>query len=153
VKKKSAQPVDSAVADKPTFPEARGLDLARRACRILSDKKAEALAILDVRGRSSLSDYLALANGSSGPHLKAMRNELLTALKREGSVCYRKAGDPESGWLILDYSDVVVHLFLADVREYYALEALWPDAPRIGVEPDAPAGRNGGAGPEPPPAS
>jgi len=57
---------------------------------------------------------LALANGSSGPHLKAMRNELPTALKREGSVCYRKAGEPavcyrkagepESGWLILDYS-------------------------------------------------
>ncbi len=91
----------------------------------LENKKGDQIAVLDVRGRSTLTDFLILASGSSPPHLKALRNDLLQTLKASGVASLHKAGDPESGWVVLDYGAVIVHLFLPAMRAYYALEALW----------------------------
>ncbi len=103
-----------------------GMDLIRAACRALLEKKGENIVALDVRSLSSMADFHILVSGTSAPHIKAMRNDLLLVLKKLGVACYRKAGDPESGWLILDYGDVVVHLFIPSIRAYYALEDMWP---------------------------
>jgi ribosome-associated protein len=94
----------------------------------LEARKGENLIVLDVRAFSTLADYMVLVSGSSAPHLKALANEVIRALKDEGVYCYRKSGLPDDGWLVLDYVDVVIHIFRTDLRSYYALEELWADA-------------------------
>lgn len=68
-----------------------------------------------------------VVTGSSSPHLKALFNDILTVLKKEDIYCYRRTGAPEQGWLVLDYVDVVIHIFSAQAREYYAIEDLWQE--------------------------
>lgn len=85
--------------------------------RALEDGKGEDVKVYDVRGKSSLADYFVVATGAAAPHLKALAKALPKA--------YRTSGDPESGWMVSDYIDVVVHVFSAEARAYYALEKLW----------------------------
>ncbi len=108
-----------------------GRDLAEKAASALADKKGEDMLILDVRGISSVTDYMLIVSGNSSPHLKAMLNGTEKDLKTNGVYCYRKAGSPESGWIILDYSDVVIHIFSKEKRGYYSIEDLWNQARRI----------------------
>jgi ribosome-associated protein len=115
--------------DTPQTMDARAL--AQKAAGLLADKKGEELVTIDVSEVSSLSDYVILVSGSSPPHLKAMFNDLQHELKQEGVHAFRKSGTPESGWMILDYVDLVIHIFLHETRHYYALEDLWPEAPRL----------------------
>lgn len=70
-------------------------------------------------------------SGSSAPHLKALGDAVQYSLKKEGVVCFRRSGNPESGWLVEDYFDVVIHIFSREARTYYAIEALWAEAPRF----------------------
>jgi len=111
--------------------EIKAIDLARRAAAILEEKKGANLTILDVRGQSGITDFIVLATGASGPQLKAMYNDIQRGLKDEGMPVYRRAGIPEGGWLVLDYVDVVIHMLLPQTRAFYAIEDLWPDAPRL----------------------
>ena len=103
-------------------------------CAILEDKKAEHVTVLDLRGLSDVLDYFIIASGTGVPHLKALQDEIVTALKHRSGGGIRSAGQPESGWVVVDYQDVLVHLFSRDMREYYDLEGLWNDAPRVGKE-------------------
>ena len=107
------------------------MTLARQAKQCLLNKKAEDLLILDVRELSGVTDYYIVASGASPPQLKAMFSEVLVSLKKEGMNCYRRSGDMESGWLVLDYVDVVIHILSAEARRYYAIEDLWAQAPRL----------------------
>ncbi len=109
----------------------KSVDLARRAAGMLEEKKAADVVVLDVRGRSGITDFILLASGTSQPHLKAMFNDLQRGLKQEGQRAFRRTGGPEGGWLVLDYVDVVIHMLLPETRRYYAIEDLWPDAPRL----------------------
>jgi ribosome-associated protein len=93
--------------------------------KALDEQKGEKLKTMDVRRRSSVTDYYVIATGTSAPHLKALYYGVEISLKAMGVNCYRKAGIPESGWMVLDYVDVIVHLFTKEAREYYALETLW----------------------------
>jgi ribosome-associated protein len=90
---------------------------AKAFAEALADGKGEDVKIYDVRGKSSLADYFVVATGAAAPHLKALAKALPKA--------YRTSGDPESGWMVSDYIDVVVHVFSAEARAYYALEKLW----------------------------
>lgn len=87
--------------------------------------------MLDVRGLSSVTDYYVLATGNSSPHLKALVTEVSLTLKKAGLACHRQAGTPESQWMCADCFDFVVHVFSHRSREFYALESLWKDAPRV----------------------
>ncbi|MBU1693226.1 MAG: ribosome silencing factor [Verrucomicrobia bacterium] len=84
-----------------------------------------------MRGLSSVADFYLVATGLNPPHLKALADELEKALARVGIRCFRRAGTPESGWVVADYLDAVVHIFSSNARVYYALERLWSDAPRM----------------------
>ena len=109
-----------------------GLQTARDAHEALGDKKALDLVLLDVRGVSQVTDYILMATATSTPHLKALSDEVQRVLKKNrGLHCYRKAGDKDGGWIVLDYIDVIIHVFSTQAREYYAIEELWPEAPRI----------------------
>lgn len=104
------------------------LDLALAARAALLEKKGSDVTILDMRGLSDVTDFYVIATGTSHPHLKALWNECEHVLHAHRGRAYRHAGKPESGWLVADYWDVVVHIFSEEARGYYALENLWRDA-------------------------
>lgn len=91
-------------------------------------KKGEQIVLLDVSGISPVTDYYLIATGNSAPHLKALAGEVEKALSMHGVRCFRRAGTPDSGWIVADYLDFVVHLFTSDLRDHYQLERLWNDA-------------------------
>lgn len=85
--------------------------------------------MLDVRKLSGITDFFLIATGNSGPHIKALAEEVTRKLRKQGVRCYRKAGTPESEWMAIDYVDAVVHVFTPEARQRYGLEDLWSDAP------------------------
>lgn len=107
-------------------------DLALAARHALEEKQGTDIVILDVRGLSDVTDFYVIATGNNGPHLKALWNECQHVLDEHRGRAHRHAGKPESGWLVADYWDVVVHVFSAEARTYYALETLWRDAKVVG---------------------
>ena len=105
-------------------------------CRDLAEnRKAEDVAILDVRGLSSITDYFVICSGGNEPHLRAIAEELTTHLEKEAGVDLRaQDGSTGSGWLVIDLFDVMVHIMHKDAREKYDLDTLWGDAPRVKVK-------------------
>jgi ribosome-associated protein len=104
-----------------------------RLCRDLADnKKAEDLVILDVRKLTSVTDFFVLATATSEPHLRAIMEEITGKLRNEHSLRPRTIdGSLPTNWMVLDYIDVIVHIMRTDIRDHYALEDLWGDAPRL----------------------
>jgi len=112
-----------------------GVELARQCARYADDKKAENLLILDVSEVSPMTDYYVICSATSSPHLRAVRDEIAERLKEEyGMAPLVSDGGLESQWLVLVYSDVMVHVFAGEKRDFYALEELWSDAPQVPVE-------------------
>ncbi len=107
------------------------LDTVKVCCGVLDDKKAEDITILDVSAQSSITDYLILATATSEPHLRALRIEIEKALDARGSRIVGIEMAQESGWVVIDVFDVMVHLFLGAVREHYSLDRLWRDAAEV----------------------
>jgi len=98
---------------------------AKAIVQALEERKGVDIKIYDVRGKSSLTDFFVVATGSAAPHLKALAGESQCAMKAAGVNSFRTSGDPESGWIVVDYIDVVLHVFSPEARAYYALEKLW----------------------------
>ena len=102
-------------------------------CRELADnKKAENIAVLDVRELSTVTDYFVIASGTSEPHLRAIVNEIEGKLSGDHALNPRaRDGTYQTAWVVLDYFDVIIHVMRSDVRDRYDLETLWGDAPRV----------------------
>ncbi len=102
-------------------------------CREFADnRKAEDIVVLDVHDLSSITDYFVICSGSSEPHLRAIADEITTKLDREHGIEPRvRDGGMSSGWLVLDFFDVIVHIMHSESRKRYDLEGLWGDAPKI----------------------
>jgi ribosome-associated protein len=113
-------------------------ELVKTCCRVLEDKKAGELQVLEVGELSSITDYLIIATATSDPHLRAMRMDLEKMLKDLGTRVSGVETAEESGWTVIDLFDVMIHLFRADVRSHYGLENLWKDAKEISLSTDAP---------------
>ena len=107
---------------------------ARRAARAALDRKAIDLVVLDVTALSSVTDYFLVCSGRSTTHLASITEAIRAELKQDGVRPLHAEGTTESGWVLLDYGDVLMHVFLEDTRAYYALERLWGDAPSISVD-------------------
>ena len=106
------------------------LDYVKRCCLILDEKKGVDIKVLDVSNKSNLTDYFIIATAVAEPHLKAMSNALSKELK--GKVFLLGVDyQPESGWLVIDGIDFIVHLFMKDTRKEYGLEQLWRDAKEL----------------------
>lgn len=93
-------------------------------CTALDDKKAENMIVLDLQGKSSSTNYYVIATGSSNPHLRALIRNAEDALQ---DVTLQSQKDPDSGWMVLDAFDFMVHVFDEETREFYGLESLWKD--------------------------
>jgi ribosome-associated protein len=107
------------------------MELVKLCCRVLDDKKAGELAVLDVSEQSSITDYLVLATATSEPHLRALRVELEKALDQKHVHLVGTETAQDSGWTVIDAFDVMIHLFLSEARERYGLERLWRDASEL----------------------
>ena len=95
---------------------------------------------MDLRGISTFTDFFVLCSGTSEPHLKAIASEIESRLKEDHDVrAVAIDGFPASQWIVLDYLQVVVHIFHRDKRAFYSLEDLWGDAPRLEFEESASA--------------
>ena len=106
--------------------------LARTCAELASDKKAEDIVVLDLRGISTFTDFFVICSGSSEPQLKAIAGEIETRLREDHSIrAVAVDGFPASQWIVLDYLQVVIHIFHRDKRAFYSLEDLWGDAPRL----------------------
>lgn len=109
-----------------------GINLARLCAKYAEDKKAVDIVIMDVSGLSPITDYFVICSGTSSPHVRAIRDEIADQIKVEhGMAAVVSDGQVESQWLLIGYSDVIVHVFGGEKREFYALEDLWNDAPRL----------------------
>jgi ribosome-associated protein len=109
------------------------LPLVKLCCQALEEKKAVDLRVLDVSAQSSITDFLVLATGTSEPHLRALRIELEKAIDSSRQRIVGMETAQESGWIVVDVFDVMVHLFTPETREKYALENLWKDAVEVSV--------------------
>lgn len=114
-----------------------GMEAKRLAlrCRELADnRKAEDIVILDMRKVSGVTDYMVICSGTSDPHLRAIEEEIVEQLRKEHTLQpHAVDGSRQSGWLVLDFIDVLVHVMKPEQRQRYDLEGLWNDAPRVRV--------------------
>jgi ribosome-associated protein len=98
------------------------------------DKKARGLLILDVQEQSSFTSYFIICSGTSDRHVQAIASHIELSGKQAGMYPLGIEGFREGRWILLDYGDIVIHIFHEPVREFYDLERLWTEAPRITVE-------------------
>jgi ribosome-associated protein len=106
-------------------------EAAVAAARSASAKQAEGVAILDVHGLLVITDFFVIASGETERQVRTIVEEVEKALRELGRKPVRREGETEGRWVLLDYVDVVVHVFADEEREYYDLERLWRDAPRV----------------------
>lgn len=115
--------------DKPTLtPHERALQCARFAL----DKKALDVKVLEIQRLTSIADYLVLATGRSDKQAQAIADSVKKGLKKYGKALDVE-GLREGNWIVIDYGDVIVHVFHEEIRRYYDLDGLWAEAPRIEI--------------------
>ena len=105
--------------------------LARRAAELALEKKCEEIRILDLRGLTSVTDYFVIVTADSDRKAKAAAEHIIDELKVDGERPMHVEGMDSMHWILLDYIDVVVHVFMPDERSFYDLESLWSEAPVI----------------------
>ncbi len=123
--------------------------LAREAVRLAIAKKAQQPVVLDMAEAVGYTDFFVIVNGTSTRQARGIADAVVEGLRKQGERPARAEGEREAEWILLDYIDVVVHVFTPAARDFYRLEALWRDVPRLEVEadvdddPDAQASRAG----------
>jgi len=118
-----------------------GEALALACAEAAADKKAEDIVILDLRGISSFTDFFIVCSASSDPQLKAVASSIRESVREKGTRPLNEEGGPTSQWVVIDFGEAIVHLFNSEKREFYNLESLWKDAPRLRFEPSVPGSR------------
>ncbi len=109
--------------------------LVDRIVHWLDDAKAEDVAVIDLKGKTSIGDFMVIATGRSDRHVNAVAEQMLQSLKDEGHQRVRVEGQPQCDWVLIDTGDIIVHVFQPEVRAFYNLEKMW-SADRAG-EPTA----------------
>lgn len=104
------------------------IELARSAVEAASDKQASDIVLLDARDVCGFADYFVICSGDNERQIRAIYDEIEQNLKKAGALPRHREGTMDSGWLLLDYGDVIVHVFSALEREYYQLDELWCEA-------------------------
>lgn len=103
------------------------------AVKALDSKKAEDICVIRISDKTIIGDYFVIANGTSSTHTKALADEVEYQLGEAGVKPKQVSGANGSNWIVLDYSDVIVHVFSKDMREFYNLERLWRDGENIDI--------------------
>ena len=103
-------------------------ELSIAAAKALDAKKGENIKILKISDLTTIGDYFVIAGGSSSTQIRALSGEVEYSLSQQGIRPLRTEGEETSGWVLLDYGSVIVHIFSESAREFYSLERLWADA-------------------------
>ena len=108
--------------------------IVKKAYDALNDKKGEDIKIIEIGKLSTVADYFIIANGSNAPHVESLVDNVEEELLKEHIHAERIEGVRSSGWILMDYSDVVVHVFSKEDRLFYDLERIWRDGKEVDVE-------------------
>ena len=119
---------------KKEYAKKEGRELAAACARIAQETKAEDVVVLDVRGLASFTDYFVIMSGRSTRHVQGLAEAIAGELHAKRVNSKHSEGLREGLWVLLDFGDVVVHVFYHENRSFYNLEGLWHDAPRVDVE-------------------
>lgn len=109
-------------------------ELLKKAVEALSDKKAEDITVLDIRNVSTIADYFIIANGTNQNQLLAMQDAVDEVMYKSGVHAKQIEGNRSSTWILMDYQDVIVHLFSKEDRLFYDLERIWKDGKEVPLE-------------------
>ena len=105
--------------------------IALLARELALDKKAESPVVLDLSKLTSVAHYFVILHGNSDRHVRAIAHHLIESLKEKKVKLWHREGMESGQWVLLDFGDVIAHIFYGPVREFYSLERLWGDAPRL----------------------
>ena len=109
-------------------------DIAIIAAKLLDERKAENILVLDVGLHSSFADYLVIASGGSERQVGTLAEDVADRLAKEGVIAKNVEGKKTSGWILIDFGDVIVNVFSREQRDRYNIEKVWADCPRVDVE-------------------
>ena len=109
----------------------QSVEYARLATNVAAERQASDIALLDIRDLSSFADYFVILSVDSARQLSSLAEQISAALKERGASVHHREGSPQGGWVLLDYGDVVIHLFRVEVREFYDLEGAWSRAVEV----------------------
>ena len=133
------EPKPPSASIKPPIPESDspGLHLAKRIAQLMFEKKAENVVVADLEGLTSVTDYFVMCTATSDMHARAISDHVQDELEKAGSRVHHKEGHSSLKWVLLDYIDVIAHVFQKETREFYDLERLWGDAQFFKMKDDA----------------
>ena len=114
--------------------EINAKELALKAAKILDERLAKELSVIDVSGVTEIAEFFVIATGTSSTHVKALCDEVEFKLKQENIVPDHIEGHNAKNWIAMDYGCVVVHIFDTEARTYYDLERLWADGEKLTVD-------------------
>jgi ribosome-associated protein len=106
-------------------------EVAQLIVEVASEKLASDIVMLDLRGLASFTDYFVVMSADSSRLIQALEEDILSALKESKLSMHRREGSATSGWVLMDCSDVIVHIFGPEEREFFGLERLWARAPQV----------------------
>ena len=109
-------------------------ELVKFTVKLLDNKKATDIDVLEIGEITSLGDYFVIASGSSNTQVKTLAGEIEDKLAEQGIEPKRVEGEQTAVWILMDYGDVIIHLFHRDTRDFYCLALLWADAKKADVE-------------------
>ena len=127
----SPEESDPMETEKAKQAKPSALELAEACAAIAYDRKAQDIVRMDMSELSAVAEQFILCTGTSDPHLRAITERICRDIREKYGLRGRIDGSPESHWMIVDFGDVMVHVFTKEVRELYQLETLWKDAPKI----------------------
>ncbi len=116
---------------KKEVPAIDARQFALDCARIADENKAEDVVVLDLRGRSTICDYFIICTGTSDRQMRTIADYIDEHAGKLNQTRYNLSGYDQSNWILVDYVDVVIHVFSEESRKYYDLELLWGDAPRL----------------------
>ena len=106
-------------------------EMVKLASQALSDKKGSDIKVIDISSVTVIADYFIIADGNNASQVQAMADNVEEILGKEGYVCRQTEGYQNAGWILMDYGDVIVHIFSRDDRLFYDLERIWRDGKTI----------------------
>lgn len=103
-------------------------EMSKAICKAASDKKARDIVVMDMQGLMSSTDYFVICSANTATQVRAIADNIEEKLAEQGAAFLHKEGYREGEWVLMDYGDVIAHIFMQEAREYYGLERLWGDA-------------------------
>lgn len=116
---------------KNTTKSSTSSELVNQICKVLADKQALDIKIVEIAGISDIADYFVICSGRSMPQVKALFDHLEEQMEKQDKIALRKEGYSEGRWIAVDYGEVIVHIFHKDTREIYALDTLWNNGSNV----------------------